>query len=222
MNRKIHVLIVISFTLIWNCSTSFTLSVVDSEEKAPIADLAPVIIDENGEDILFNNMKTDEKGQLTFNLSEIPGDSFLVSIKDENYFPQEKWINPFSGKETKEIILNQRMTTVRGVVLDDSTFAGIPNCNVSTSPAIMKTTKTDSSGNFELKSKQFANISYVIIFDKPPEYESNSTNIKPILNEIVSFEIPIYLVRKKMELDLLELEGGGTGQPPPGVEPPAN
>jgi len=222
MIKKNHVLIVVSFTLIWNCSTSFTLSVVDSEEKAPIADLAPVIIDENGEDVLFKNIKTDEKGQLIFNLSDIPGDSFLVSIKDENYFPQEKWINPYSGRKTKEIILNQRITTITGVVLDDSTYTGILNCNVSTSPAIMKTTKTDSSGFFELKSKQFANISYVIIFEKPPEYEINSTNIKPILNEIVSFEVPIYLIRKKTELDLLKLKGRNIGQPPGGVGPPAN
>jgi hypothetical protein len=194
----------------------------DDDDRKPISGLESLIIDENGMDVLIENVRTDADGKLILNISDIPGDSFLVSIESDNYFNKKVWVDPFAGNKTKNIFLNQRMTTITGVVLDDSTFTGVPNCNVSTSPAIMKTTKTDSSGFFELRSKQFANIPYVILFDKAPEYESNSTNIKPILNEIISFEVPIYLIRKKNDTSPIELEGEETVRTPQDIGSPTN
>jgi hypothetical protein len=208
--------------LLWNCSTTFTITLIDDDDHRPISDVEPLILDDNGKDVLIENVRTDVEGKLIFNLSEIPGDSFLVSVEADNYFNKQEWINPFSGEKSRNIFLSQRMTTITGVVLDDSSYAGIPNCKVSTSPAIMENTKTDSSGFFQLRSKQFANISYFILFDKPPEYESNTTNIKPILNEINSFTVPIYLVREKNDEDIPGPEGGDTLRPPEGLDTPKN
>ncbi|MBT5212656.1 MAG: hypothetical protein HOM08_12525 [Candidatus Marinimicrobia bacterium] len=221
MRSKLVFQIVSVAILLWNCSTTFTITLTEDDET-PIADIKPLILDDNGEDILIDNMRTDADGKLSFNLSEIPGDSFLVSVETDNYFNKQEWINPFSGKKTREIILSQRVTTITGVVLDDYSYLGVPNCNVSTSPAIMQTTKTDSSGFFQLQSKQFANISYVILFDKPPEYESNTTNIKPLTNEIISLKVPIYLVRKKDDDDMPILEGNETINLPGDLSTPKN
>jgi hypothetical protein len=216
MRSKLVFQIVSVATLLWNCSTTFTITIIDNEQN-PVADIKPLILDENGEDILIENVRTDTDGKLSFNLSEIPGDSFLVSVEADNYFNKQEWINPFFGKKTREIIVSQRVTTITGVVMVENSFQGVPNCNVSTSPSIMHTTKTDSSGFFQLQSKQFANIPYLILFDKPPEYESNTTNIKPLLNEIISLKVPIYL-RPKGDEDIPPIKGGI--KPPDGPDPP--
>jgi len=206
--------------LMWNCSSTFTVTLIDDDDQKPISDVEPLILDENGKDVLIENIRTDVDGKLVFDLSEIRGDSFLVSIENDNYFSKKEWVDPFSGEKEKDIFLSQRMTMITGVVLDDSTYSGVSNCKVSTSPAIMNITKTDSSGFFQLKSKQFANIPYTIIFEKPPEYESNTTNIKPILKEINSLELAIFLARKKDSINTGMLEGLQGISPPKGIDPP--
>ena len=222
-NTVIHVFLTGIITVFFTgCPTNYTIQLLDEENQSPVPGVSIEILDENGEDQLMLD-ESNADGQFEFPLKEIPGDSFLVTIAVEEYFEENEWINTPRKSAEKKFILEKCITIITGYVLDDSTYSGIPDCEITTMPSITKSVSTDKEGKFIIKSDEFAEgVSYTIFASNRPDYIQSTTEITPLINKRQDLEYPIYLQRITKEIEDVELEGEENIVVPRGLEPPTH
>lgn len=205
------------------CVTTYSIRLVDEETNAPISSVPIELIDENGRDRIAREAVTDNNGEYIIKLADIPGDSFLVSISGDDYFNIYQWIYTPKKSRIKEIVLEKRVTIITGYVLDDSTYNGIPDCEITTMPSITKSASTDKEGKFSIKSDEFAKgVSYTIFASNPPDYIQGTTEVTPFINKRQDLEYPIYLQRTADARGNVELEGEEDLVLPRGIDIPTN
>jgi len=206
MNLKsvyLFVCISLATLLLSGCAATYTIHLIDEESGTPTTGIPVKVLDENSIDQIYLDESNNE-GALSIKLADIPGDSFLVSISGDDYFEINEWIRTPARRDLKEFILKKRITIITGWVLDDSTYVGIPECEITTMPFIMRKTTTDKEGKFILRSNEFAEMPYTIFADKKPDYIENSTELIPEINRRNNLEIPIYLkkVNRKEKISI--------------------
>ncbi|MBC8487297.1 MAG: hypothetical protein H8D45_14805 [Bacteroidetes bacterium] len=221
---KSNLIIITGIVLLflYGCATNYTIQLLDEENQSPVPGVPIEILDENGEDQLMLD-ESNADGQFEFPLKEIPGDSFLVTIAVEDYFEEKEWISTPKKSAIKEFTLERRHTIITGYVLDDSTYNGIHDCEITTMPSITKGAFTDKEGKFSIKSDEFAKgVSYTIFASKPPDYMQSTTEITPFINKKQDLEYPIYLQRTADVRGEVELEGEEDPVLPSGIDIPTN
>ena len=223
-NKIISVLLIVIILLFFiGCTSNYTIRLIEEDTRAPVPNVPIELSGENEKDkIVLDNNKTDTDGQFQIPLKEIPGDSFLVSITEDRYFNIIQWISTPDKGEKKEFILEKRGTIMSGYVSDDSTYAGIPDCEITTRPNVSKKLTTDENGRDSIKSDKFAEgVSYTIIASKPPDYVPGATEIIPVINKKQDLEYPIYLEKAVHEIEDVKIDKEKI-TPPGGIDPPIN
>ena len=195
---KSNLIIITGIVLLflYGCATNYTIQLLDEENQSPVPGVPIEILDENGKDQLMLD-ESNSDGQFEFPLKDIPGDSFLVTIAVEKYFEENEWIPTPKKSAGKKFILEKRVTIITGYVLvDNSTYNGIQDCEITTEPSITKSVFTDKEGKFIIKSDEFAEgVSYSIFASKLPDYIPSATEITPNIDEKNDLEYSIYLER---------------------------
>ena len=207
---------------LYGCATNYTIQLLDEENQLPVSGIQIEILDENGEDQLMLD-ESNADGQFEFDLNEIQEDSFLIAIAGEEYFEIKEWINTPNKSANKALVLEKRITIIIGYVIDadDENYSGIPNCEITTMPAISQKVFTGKDGKFVIKSDEFAEgVSYTIFASKPPDYIESSTDITPLINKETNLQNAIFLMRTVSED--VDIEGKEIIELPQGGEPPTN
>jgi hypothetical protein len=205
-------------TLLIGCTANLTLAIVDDDSKSPVSNLPISIIDEDGNTIIFENVHTDLSGQLTINLNDIPGDSFLVDLGTDIYSNTKYWVNISGENKLQYIYLNKIVTSIEGYVMIEDTDTPIDNCGVSCQD-FDTVAKTDSMGYFILSFPELDEYRNSLIkFSKPPDFKDNSANVTPISNSKVTLEMVIFLT--PIEEYKSDTTVQGNGRPPVGPDPP--
>ena len=221
-NTSIHILLTGIITVLFaGCTANYAIHLVDEESK-PVPAIPIKILDENGEEpIDLDESKSNSDGEFIFPLNKVPGDSFLISIAENEYFDKNEWILTPTKNAIKRIELEWRVTMITGYVLDDSTQDVIPNCKITTMPSSIAVS-TDERGKFVLKSDAFADgLLYTIFATKIPDYIEGTTEITPLINKRQDLEYPIYLLRTPKAQDPGDVGDEESGIPE-GLDPPVH
>ena len=223
-NTAIHILLTGIITVLFaGCTANYAIHLVDEESK-PVPAIPIKILDENGEEpIDLDESKSNSDGEFIFPLNKVPGDSFLISIAENEYFDKNEWILTPTKSAIKRLELEWRVTMITGYVLDDSTYNGIPDCEITTlPPSIAKNVYTDEKGKFVLKSDTFAEgLPYTIFATKSPDYIQGTTEIKPLINKRQDLEYPIFLQQTPNAQEVKEV-GEEETEIPGGLDPPVH
>lgn len=190
---------------LYGCATNYTIQLLDEENQLPVSGIQIEILDENGEDQLMLD-ESNADGQFEFDLNKIPGDSFLIAIAGEEYFEKKEWINTPNKSANKALVLEKRITIIIGYVIDadDENYSGIPNCEITTMPAISQKVFTGKDGKFVIKSDEFAESVSYTIFATKQDYTESSTDITPHINKETNLENAIFLKRAEREDVVIE------------------
>ena len=220
LTRLYFILTGIIILFLYGCA-NYAIHLVDEESK-PVPAIPIKILDENGEEpIDLDESKSNSDGEFIFPLNIIPGDSFLISIAENEYFDKNEWILTPTKNAIKRIELEWRVTMITGYVLDDSTQDVIPNCKITTMPSSIAVS-TDERGKFVLKSDAFADgLLYTIFATKIPDYIEGTTEITPLINKRQDLEYPIYLLRTPKAQDPGDVGDEESGIPE-GLDPPVH
>ena len=190
---------------LYGCATNYTIQLLDEENQLPVSGIQIEILDENGEDQLMLD-ESNADGQFEFDLNEIQEDSFLIAIAGEEYFEIKEWINTPNKSANKALVLEKRITIIIGYVIDedDENYSGIPNCEITTMPAISQKVSTGKDGKFVIKSGEFAEGFSYTIFASKEDYTESSTDITPHINKETNLENAIFLKRAEREDVVIE------------------
>ena len=206
---KYFSIIMLILPLIYYSCATYTIKLVDEASQSGVSNIPFEVLDLD-RDAIAENVGTDEVGEYTIKLSNIPDDSFFVSVSgNADFFPVDERVSKPSKKTIREFILEERTTVIIGHVLDISSYNGIPDCEISTMPVISQKAHTDSKGKFVLNSDEFAEgLEYTIfVKQKGGNYTENRTSITPRINEKFEIVNPIFLeVLSFQDLDTLKTE----------------
>ena len=155
---------------------------------------------------------TDEKGMVKF--PKVKNKKFHLTVPGGGlYFPVDTFVVMKNMKEPFALQLEEIKTILLGNVLEDSTYRGIEGCIIMTDPGTVES-KSNSSGQFVLKSKKFTNTPYTIKAMHDDYLNGDAKSIRLALNQKNS--IPAIILQKKPEPDLLKPTDPVPPPTPPG------
>jgi hypothetical protein len=131
---------------------------VDSQERKGVVAVEVEVFDQKTE-MEFKQF-TDEKGMVKF--PKVKNKKFRLKVSGGGiYFPVDTFVVMNNMKEPFAVELEEIKTILIGYVFEDSTFRGIEGCTIMTDPGTIEV-KSNSSGQFVLRSKKFTNTPYTI------------------------------------------------------------
>lgn len=183
---------------------------VDSQDGQGVAAVEIEVFDQQTE-MQFKQV-TDEKGMVKF--PKVKNKKFHLTVPGGGlYFPVDTFVVMKNMKEPFALQLEEIKTILLGNVLEDSTYRGIEGCIIMTDPGTVES-KSNSSGQFVLKSKKFTNTPYTIKAMHDDYLNGDAKSIRLALNQKNS--IPAIILQKKPEPDLLKPTDPVPPPTPPG------
>jgi hypothetical protein len=183
---------------------------VDGQDGQGVAAVEIEVFDQQTE-MQFKQV-TDEKGMVKF--PKVKNKKFHLTVPGGGlYFPVDTFVVMKNMKEPFALQLEEIKTILLGNVLEDSTYRGIEGCIIMTDPGTVES-KSNSSGQFVLKSKKFTNTPYTIKAMHDDYLNGDAKSIRLALNQKNS--IPAIILQKKPEPDLLKPTDPVPPPTPPG------
>ena len=183
---------------------------VDGQDGQGVAAVEIEVFDQQTE-MQFKQV-TDEKGMVKF--PKVKNKKFHLTVPGGGlYFPVDTFVVMKNMKEPFALQLEEIKTILLGNVLEDSTYRGIEGCIIMTDPGTVES-KSNSSGQFVLKSKKFTNTPYTIKAMHDDYLNGDAKSIRLALNQKNS--IPAIILQKNPEPDLLKPTDPVPPPTPPG------
>ncbi|MBC8213108.1 MAG: hypothetical protein H8E71_00485 [Candidatus Marinimicrobia bacterium] len=206
---NIAILTGIILMMISGCATTYTVHLIDEESQKPAPNIPIEILDENGRDQLKSD-ESNAEGQYIIYLKTIPGDSFKIEIKGDDYFEINEWITTPGKSAESRFILEKRLTIIKGYVNETEEYGAKGIGGVEVKIKYIVKAETDTTGMFKLKSnKLMRNKDYTIyVNDKDGKYKEGTTNIRPKINETNQLTAAVILERKVKEKVIIDTTGG--------------
>lgn len=192
-------------TIILNCTgpSSFRVQVSDDDTEEPIEGVKVQISSREAGRIPLRN--TNSMGYVEFN--EVKSTPFRLSMTD----PDKRYkklddslITKVNFSDTLNISLEKLVTTVRGKVLDDSTYNSLDSCLIRIAPSGLSN-YTNEKGVFSFRTSQILkNTSYNITAEHTNYLRGERQSLKFDVNEVN--DIGAFMLERKNKVDIGEEE----------------